>query len=393
MPGHESNEGTSTPLTGAAALPRLAAIGLLVAVTAALFLYAGGWLTPHALTPAAIVNTFEHLNGVHDGFRRNHAKGVIVTGYFESNGQGAALSKAQVFQPGRTPFLGRIAFAGGMPFVPDAPGMVRSLALLLKTSNGEEWRTGMINIPVFPVNTPQDFHQFLIATSPDPATGKVNGAAAGAFIGAHPETQAALKILGSTPQTSEFADSPYYGLNAFQFVNAKGESTPVRWWAKPEQTSPPPEPTPPAAASPAAAKTNATKADATKTDAAAPAAAPKDKNYMFDELIAQIHATPLRWHLIVIVGQPGDPTSQAASQWPADRQQIDVGTIVIDAIQSEDTSPGRDINFDPTVLPDGISVSDDPLLSTRASVYSQSFTRREGEKKSPSAVFPAEVQK
>src|ERR1700677_4168984 len=114
MPGHESNEGTSTPLTGAAALPRLAFIGLLVAVTAALFLYAGGWLTPHALTPAAIVNTFEHLKGVHDGFRRNHAKGVIVTGYFESNGQGAALSKAQVFQPGRTPFLGRIAFAGGM---------------------------------------------------------------------------------------------------------------------------------------------------------------------------------------------------------------------------------------------------------------------------------------
>lgn len=377
MPGHESNEGTSAPLTGAAALPRLALIGVLVAVIAGLFLYAGGWLTPRALTPAAIVNTFEHLNGVHDGFRRNHAKGVAVTGYFESNGQGAALSKAQVFQPGRTPLVGRIAFAGGMPFVPDAPGMVRSLALLIRTSNGEEWRTGMINIPVFPVNTPQDFHDFLIATSPDPATGKVNGAAAGAFIGAHPETKAALKILGSAPQTSEFADSPYYGLNAFQFVKAQGQSTPVRWWAKPEQVPPPPEPTPPAA----------------KTDTAAPAATPKDKNYMFDELITQIHASPLRWHLIVIVGQPGDPTSQAASQWPADRQQIDVGTIVIDGIQSEDTSPVRDINFDPTVLPDGIAVSDDPLLSTRASVYSKSFTRREGEKKIPSAVSPAEVQK
>jgi catalase len=393
MPGNEVNQGAAAPLTGGAALVRLAFIGLLVAVIAGLFLYAGGWLTPHALTPTALVDTFEHLNGVHDGFRRNHAKGVIVTGYFESNGKGAALSKAQVFQPGRTPLLGRIAFAGGMPFVPDAPGMVRSLALLIKTSNGEEWRTGMINIPIFPVNTPQDFHEFLIATSPDPATGKVNSAAAGAFIGAHPETQAALKILGSAPRTSQFADSPYYGLNAFQFVNAKGESTPVRWWAKPEQTSPPPEATPPAAATTPAAKTEAAKADAAKTDAPAPAAAPKDKNYMFDELIAQIHGAPLRWHLILIVGQPGDPTSQAASQWPADRQQIDVGTIVIDAVQSEDTSPGRDINFDPTILPDGISVSDDPLLSTRAGVYSKSFTRREGEKKIPSAVSPAEVQK
>jgi catalase len=393
MLGNESNQVAAARLTGGAALARLAFIGALVAVIAGLFLYAGGWLTPHALTPAAIVNTFEHLNGVHDGFRRNHAKGVAVTGYFESNGQGAALSKAQVFQPGRTPLLGRIAFAGGMPFAPDSPHDVRSLALLIKTSNGEEWRTGMINIPVFPVNTPQDFHQFLIATSPDPTTGKVNGAAAGAFIGAHPETQAALKILGSTPQTSEFADSPYYSLNAFEFVNAKGESTPVRWWAKPEQTSPPPQATPPAAAAPSGAKTEPAKTGAAKSDVAASAAVPKDKNYMFDELIAQIHAAPLRWHLVLIVGQSGDPTSQAASQWPADRQQIDVGTIVIDAIQSEDTSPARDINFDPTVLPDGVSVSDDPLLSTRASVYSKSFTRREGEKKIPSAVSPAEVQK
>jgi catalase len=383
MPGHESNEGTSAPLTGAAALPRLALIGALVAVIAGLFLYAGGWLTPHALTPAAIVNTFEHLNGVHDGFRRNHAKGVAVTGYFESNGQGEALSKAQVFQTGRTPLVGRIAFAGGMPFAPDSPHDVRSLALLIKTADGEEWRTGMINIPIFPVNNPQDFHAFLIATSPDPATGKVNGAAAGAFIGAHPETQAAIKILGSSAPSSGFGDSPYFGLNAFRFVNSKGESTPVRWWAKPDQSFAPANAPPPDAAKP----------DAAKPDAAAPAPAPKDKNYMFDEVIAQIHASPLRWHLIVIVGQPGDPTSQAASQWPADRQQIDVGTIVIDGIQSEDTSPVRDINFDPTVLPDGIAVSDDPLLSARASVYSKSFTRREGEKKIPSAVSPAEVQR
>jgi catalase len=381
MPGNDSNPGSQpapAPLSSASSIRGLAAIGVLVVVIAGLFLYAGGWLTPRALTPAALVNTFEHLNGVHDGFRRNHAKGVGVTGYFESNGQGAALSKAQVFQPGRTPLVGRIAFAGGMPFAPDSQHDVRSLALLIKTSNGEEWRTGMINIPIFPVNNPQDFHAFLIATSPDPATGRVNGAAAGAFIGAHPETQAAIKILGSSPPTSGFGDSPYYGLNAFRFVNAKGESTPVRWWVKPDQSFAP--------------------ADAAPADPATPASAPPptpppDKNYMFDQVVAQIHAAPLRWHLILIVGQPGDPTAQAASQWPADRQQIDVGTIVIDGIQSEDTSPVRDINFDPTVLPDGISVSDDPLLSARAAAYSQSFTRREGEKKIPSAVSTAEVQK
>jgi len=97
--------------------------------------------------------------------------------------------------------------------------------------------------------------------------------------------------------------------------------------------------------------------------------------------------------VIVTVGQPGDPTAQAASAWPAERQQIDVGTITIDTIESEDTSATRDINFDPLVLPDGISPSDDPLLSARSAAYSQSFTRREGEQKSPSAVSTAEVEK
>jgi len=365
MTESEANQGFEAPppLPMGSVIARLAGIGLLVAVIAGLFLYAGGWLTPHALTPAALVDTFEHINGVQSGFRRNHAKGVCVTGYFESNGQGATLSRAQVFQQGRVPVVGRFALAGGQPFAADTSHDVRSLALLFKTADGEEWRTGMINIPVFPVNKPQDFHDFLVATSPDPKTGKVDGAAVGAFVSKHPETAAALKILGSGTPTSGFSDSSYYGLNAFRFVNAKGEETPVRWWINPDLT------------------------------AAPPAVETTEKNYLFDQVIAQIHSGPLRWHLIVIVGQPGDPTAEAASVWPADRQQIDVGTVTINTVESEDTSPTRDINFDPLVLPDGIRASDDPLLSTRSATYSQSLTRRDGERKIPSAISTAEVQK
>ena len=366
MTGNESNQVSETPpapVRGAALVARLAVIGVLLAVIGGLFLYARGWLTPHALTPAAMVNTFERLDGAHPGFRRNHAKGVCVTGYFESNGQGQALSKAQVFRPGRVPIVGRFALAGGQPYAADTPHTVRSLAILFKQPDGEEWRTGMINIPVFLVNTPQDFHEFLVVSSPDPRTGKVDSAAMGAFLARHPETAAALKVIGSHPFSSGFADSPYYGLNAFRFVNANGESTPVRWWIKPDQTF--------------------EAGDSAKTD----------KNYLFDALITQIHSQPLHWHLILTVGQPGDPTAEAATSWPEDRKQIDVGTITIDTIESEDTSPTRDINFDPLVLPAGISPSDDPLLSARSATYSQSFTRREGEPKSPSAVSTEEVGK
>jgi catalase len=354
---------SAAPLRGGSLAVRFTAIVGALVVTAGLFLYAGGWLTPHKLTPAAIVNTFEYLNGEHPGFRRNHAKGVCVTGYFESNGQGQSVSKAQVFLPGRVDIVGRFALAGGKPYADDTPQTVRSLAILFKQTDGQEWRTAMVNIPVFPVKTPQAFNEFQLASSPDPATGKNIPGAMAAFLANHPETAAALQVIGKHPFSSGFGDSPYYALNAFRFVDAQGQSTPVRWLVTPDQTF------------------------------QANTGAPSDKNYLFDGLIAQLHAKPLRWHLILTVGQPGDSTADATQVWPPDRRQIDAGTLTINTIESEATSPTRDINFDPTVLPDGISPSDDPLLSARSAAYSQSFRRREGEHKEPSAISTSEVEK
>src|SRR5882757_9113761 len=117
---------------------RLMAIGVVVAGITGLFAYAGGWFTPHKLTPRLMINTFEEVNGVHSGFRRNHAKGVCFAGYFESNGRGVELSKASVFLPGRVPVIGRFALSGGNPFVADDPHTVRSMAILFKLPGGEE---------------------------------------------------------------------------------------------------------------------------------------------------------------------------------------------------------------------------------------------------------------
>lgn len=94
---------------------RLIAIGGVLSLIAGLFAYAAGSLSPRALTPARIIDRFERVNGPHSGFRRNHAKGVCVEGWFESNGQGSAFSKATIFQPGRVPVIGRFSLSGGKP--------------------------------------------------------------------------------------------------------------------------------------------------------------------------------------------------------------------------------------------------------------------------------------
>ena len=366
MNSPKSNQTLLAELPKTSLILRFAAIGAVLAGIAGLFAYAGGWLTPHTLTPASMIDTFEKVNGPHPGFRRNHAKGVCISGYFDSNGRGVALSKAAIFPLGRVPVIGRFALAGGQPYVTDAPHTVRSMAILFKLPDGEEWRTGMNNIPVFAVKTAQGFHDQLLASAPDPATGKPDPAKMKAFLTSYPETAKAMQLIGNHPVSSGFDNSTYNSLDAFRFINASGAVTPVRWSMVPAQPFEPISTTDPGKA---------------------------DKDYLFEALIAAIHSHPLQWHLVVTIGQPGDPTNDATVAWPADREQVDVGTLTVNRLVGEAEGVCRDVNFDPLVLPDGIEASDDPLLSVRSAAYSQSFTRREGEPKKPSAVSTAETEK
>jgi catalase len=342
---------------------RLALIGVALAAVAGTFAYFGGWFSPDALTPAQFIDRFEEVDGVHSGFRRNHAKGIGVTGFFESNGNGARLSKASVFEPGRVPVLGRFSLDGGQPNQSDKPDTRRGLGLQFSLPNGELWRTAMINFPLFPVRTPEIFFERMLAFKPDPATGTAEPAKVKAFEERHPETVAVLKKIIAEPVSSGFGNTTFHGLNAFLFTNAAGKTTPVRWIVKPLQPF------------------------------EQAGAAPADKNYLFHGLITQIHRQPLRWRLIVIVGKPGDPTNDPSIGWPADREQVDVGTLTLVRVEAEESSGATDIFFDPLTLPAGMAPSDDPILLVRSPVYSESHRRRAGERKQPSAITPADVKK
>jgi catalase len=366
----QSNAGVPSgpaPLGSARLLVRLLLIGAALVAVIVVFAYLGGWLTPNQLTPARLTDGFEEVGGVHPGFRRNHAKGMGVSGFFESNGKGVRLSKAAVFKPGRVPVIGRFSLAGPNPLQADEPASVRGLGLQFSPPDAEPWRTAMIILPVFPVRTPEAFYEQLLASAPDPKTGKPDPEKMKSFLARHPESERALGIIKNRKISSGFANSTFHSLNAFWFVNSAGESKPGRWILAPEQPFEP---------------------------ARGPVlndAVPKDKNYLFDALIAEIQRQPLRWHLIIIIGQPGDPTDDATIPWPDGREQVDVGTLTFERAESDDTSPATALNFDPLVLPPGIAPSNDPLLSARSAVYSQSFTRRAGEGKPSSPITPQEV--
>ncbi|OBG97330.1 catalase [Mycobacterium sp. E3251] len=338
----------------------MGAVAGIAAVDVGGFAYAGGWLRPGALTPPRFADRFENVYGRHDGFRRNHAKGLSAVGTFTSTGAAAAICRAAVFRPGTVPVIGRFSLSGGLPDQADAPTTVRGLGLLFQGPDGQQWRTAMVNIPVFPDSTPQGFYDRLLASKPVAATGKADPEKMAAFLDRHPETVAAMKVIKQAPPSAGFADSAFHGLNAFHFTNGAGATVPVRWAAVPQQAP------------------------------AAPAS-PAGKDYLFDDLIRALAQRPLNWRLVLTVGEPGDPTHDATKPWPRSRRTIDAGTITVTAVQTEVPGNARDINFDPLVLPDGITASDDPLLAARSAVYARSFTRRAEEPKTPSAVDVSRV--
>ena len=96
------------------------------------------------------MRAFEKVNGSQPGFRKNHAKGVSVTGYFDGNGNGSEVSSAVVFRSGRTPVMGRFSLSGGNAHVADTDMAARGFGLAFGFPGATQWRTAMLNLPSSP---------------------------------------------------------------------------------------------------------------------------------------------------------------------------------------------------------------------------------------------------
>jgi catalase len=66
----------------------------------------------------------------------------------------------------------------------------------------------------------------------------------------------------------------------------------------------------------------------------------------------------------------------ANALWPADRQQIKLGTLRLLRTADNSAVAEQGLFFDPVRLVDGITLSDDPLLMGRTRTYPLSLGRR-----------------
>ena len=335
------------PISQTATIGSLVVIAAVVGGAAAAFAYTAGFFSPQRLSPDRFAAALAPPGGPALGHRRNHAKGVCFTGQFEASGAGSALSVAPMLAKGTYPVTGRFNLGTPDPMAVDGSVRVRGISLQITAPGDQQWRMAMIDLPFFPVATPDAFYELLVASGQ-----KDNPDAMKSFATKHPEIGAFGAWAKSAPFTESYAEERYNGLDSFVFTDAQGADHLVRWSLLPAA---------PAVTVPAD--------DLAKRPA----------GFLEQDIAQRVAAGPQRWTMSVQVANPGDPEADPSKAWPDDRRTVEVGTLTADKVIPEPDGPCREINFDPIVLPRGIRTSADPFPAARSAVYAVSYNRRTAE--------------
>ncbi|GAB3482733.1 catalase family peroxidase [Azotobacter salinestris] len=309
-----------------------------------------GMAAQDEVTPAQVVAALEDTFGVTPGERRNHIKGTCALGEFVGQPAAATWSRSALFSGEPVPVVARLSLPGGNPRIADTAKSVRGMALEFRLPGGALQHMTMINTPVFGAAHPRTFLDQIVALKPDPATGKPDPARLEAFRASHPDSRAQAQFLAEHNPPPSFANSSYFGIHTFKFIDATGKTTLVRWRFVPEDGE---------------------KSLSDEELKSLPA------NFLEERLIQRTAQGPVRWDMLVSIGQPGDPENDPTVAWPENREQVKVGTLTLTAAMPQKSAACEKINFDPLVMAEGIAPTDDPILRFRSPAYAVSFAKRQ----------------
>lgn len=298
-----------------------------------------------------LVDTMTQLaHGPYKGFRTNHAKGIMAEGTFTPSAQAASVSKAAHLQSSASPVLVRFSNATGVPTIRDADAnaMPKGMAIRFTLPDGSSTDIVAISVNGFPAATPEEFLGLLNAVA-ESGPGKASPTPVQQFLATHP---AAMKFV-STPKPApvSFATQAFYGVNAFSFTNAKGESRYGRYQIIPLA------------------------GQQSLTDEQAAKATP---NYLMDELPARLKTTEVKYRISMQLAEKGDAINDPTAVWPDSRPQVELGVLTLKTPLVDSQQAEKTLMFSPLLLPDGIAASDDPILLARPAAYAVSYGRRLG---------------
>jgi catalase len=303
------------------------------------------------VTPNQVITALEEAYGVHPGQRRNHTKGTCAMGEFVGEPAAAAYSRSAIFSGSPVPVVARFSLAGGNPRASDTERSPRGMALELTLPDGSRQHMTMLNTPMFFAAMPRTFLDKMRALKPDLATAKPDPEKFKAFLGSHPDNRGQTQFLADHNPPPSYANSAYYGIHTFKFIDRHDKTALVRWRFVPED------------------------GDKTLSDAELKSMPP---DFLEQALIERTARQPVRWDMVLTIGQPGDPQNDATILWPQNREELKVGTLTISSAMPQPGGACEKINYDPLVMTDGIAATDDPVLLFRSPSYAFSFAKRLG---------------
>ena len=303
------------------------------------------------VTAEQVVAAIEGSFGVTSGERRNHIKGSCAAGEFVGLPAAAAYSRSALFSGKAVPVVARFSLAGGNPKVPDTARSPRGMALEFQLPKGRLQHMTMLNTPMFGAAVPQTFLDSMLAIRPDPASGKPDPEKIKAFRASHPDSQAQARFLAANNPPASYASSAYFGIHSFRFLDRRGRVTLVRWRFVPQDGE---------------------KRLSDEELKSAPA------DFLQPVLIERTRQGPVRWDMLLTIGQPGDAENDPTVPWPDGRTEVKAGTLTITSATPQAGAACERINFDPLVMADGIAPTDDPILLFRSPAYAISFGKRLG---------------
>lgn len=178
-----------------------------------------------------------HFNRERIPERVVHAKGAGAKGYFQLTKDMSAYTKAAIFSGAgkKTPMIARFSQVAGEAGYPDTYRDVRGFALKFYTEEGNYDIVGN-NTPVFFVNDPLKFPDFIHSQKRDPRTHARSQDMQWNFWSLSPESVHQVTILMSDRGIpASYRMMHGYGSHTFKWVNAAGEQFWVKYHFKTNQ--------------------------------------------------------------------------------------------------------------------------------------------------------------
>jgi catalase len=251
-------------------------------------------------------------------------------------------------QRSTVPVIVRFSNFAGVPDAPDNDALAspRGMAIRFHLPDGSDTDLVSHSFNGFPSQNADQFRELLQAIAASGPTA-AKPTALDHYLSTHP---AAKHFLTSPkPAPVSYATLPYFGVNAFKFVNARGKVTYGRYRILPVAPA------------------------QYLDDAQARAAAP---DYLQREIAARIARGPVRFRLVLQVAGKGDHVDDPSVAWPDSRPEVELGTLTLTRLVPDSQAAEKKIVFMPNALPRGIEV-EDRMVDFRAAAYGVSFSKRQ----------------